>query len=282
MMKTYRMILGLVMILSMLAACSSSDNQDLIVVGDTVAFERIGIEETDISIDEARQEQGCETQGRYLIVYGGEKPTAGYSIEVTEIIYDEGTATVTVVETSPPEGSMAADVLTYPVDVVLLPSEITGPVELVFVDTGTEEAGASPSDGTSYAEGEYVGQIDSNSIEVIVDGAAAAFYLADAAKEQITLYETGDAVAFEYQLDEQGHNIIISFGEMTTVVTFEGQMDPHSIEVMTEDGAYDWFQLTGDALEQAGSLDTGDIVKIIYSVNESGQKVASQLIKIEK
>ncbi|MDD5016785.1 MAG: hypothetical protein PHO15_01645 [Eubacteriales bacterium] len=168
----------------------------------------------------------------------------------------------------------------------LLVTQEGGDTGEAAIADGDENAAASVdqenSDTAKYTEGEYAGQIDSNSIEVIVDGGAAAFRLTDAISELAGSFQTGDAIVFEYQQNEQGQNIIVSFGEQTTVVTFEGQMDPHSIEVIKGDGSYDWFQLTGDALEQVSGLDTGDIIKIQYTFNESGQKVANQLIKVEK
>ena len=64
-------------------------------------------------------------------------------------------------------------------------------------EPGTDEV----KEGT----GSYVGMADGHTIEIIVDGEAAAFQLADELREEVELIEEDTIVTFEYteeQLDE--------------------------------------------------------------------------------
>ena len=282
-------IVLLMAVFVLLAFCACGPNGPDITIQNSITFERIALEDLsdDIQrkVDVARTEQGYDIiDGRYLVVYGGEKPTAGYSIAVTEVLNENGTAHVTVAETVPPKDSMTAQVLTYPVDIVVLETDINDDVLLTFVeaDNVSDTSVLIGNNNVESIEGAYVGQIDSQSVEVIVGGSMMAFRLSDTTKEQVLSIGSGDIIVFEYQQNADGQNVIISFGEQSIVVTYEGQIDPHSIEVIKRDSTYDVFQLSGDALEQAGQVETGDIIKILYTFNEYGQKVAHQLIKIEK
>ncbi|MFN3649898.1 MAG: protease complex subunit PrcB family protein [Armatimonadota bacterium] len=49
-----------------------------------------------------------------LAAFAGQKNTAGYTIEITGAREEKGKLVVTVVETTPPPGAIAAQILTYP------------------------------------------------------------------------------------------------------------------------------------------------------------------------
>ena len=306
-MKKVLIMIFLLVLLMMLVACDSSQNQDETLVDQDeatdelndenmvggVLFERVDIEDlsedlqSQVQTDHAQQGyQVVEAEdGYYLVVYAGERPTGGYTIAVMKIINKDEVTEVIVSETSPAEDAMVTQALTYPIDIVRLESNPNETIELVFTETQSNEEVSvnEESDSAVSVQGEYVGQIDNHSIEVLVQGASMAFQLTDENKDQASSYQSGETIGFDYYENGEGQNVIIGFAnvqkEMT--VTFEGQMDPHSIEVIM-DGNPVAFQLSGDALDQVNDFDTGDIVKIIYTENEYGQLVASELIKIEK
>ncbi len=71
----------------------------------------------------------------YLLVTYGEKPTAGYEVEITEIKEDDGKVVVTAHFTEPAEDEMVAQVITYPFDLAMM-DDPGLPVE--FKATGAE------------------------------------------------------------------------------------------------------------------------------------------------
>ena len=131
-----------------------------------------------------------------------------------------------------------------------------------------------------HAEGEYVGRIDSRSIEVIVDGTAAAYRLTDTTAMQVPALTEGIIIGFTYEPNDAGQNTIVRFDAtpQTLTAVYVGQADAHTIEVTTADGEAITFQLTGDALTQVESLETGDTIEITFTMNDTGQNVADTLI----
>ena len=71
----------------------------------------------------------------YLLVTYGEKPTGGFSVEITDISEKEGKLVVTANFTEPGEDEMVTQALTYPYDLAML-DDPGLPVE--FVATGAE------------------------------------------------------------------------------------------------------------------------------------------------
>ncbi|MGI5849880.1 MAG: protease complex subunit PrcB family protein [Christensenellales bacterium] len=262
-----------------------------------VAFERVDIDDLppDIkgSIQQKNNERGCKLldssdKSQYLVVYAGEKPTEGYGIEITQIVDNNGMANVTIAETTPKKGDMVAQVLTYPMDIVRLLTRISGAVNLISVEackeaiaqSGSHQIVASVST-MGYIQCEYIGLIGSNTIKVLAEDNTMVFRLTETTKELVSAISIGDIIGIDYQQNEQGDNFALGFSQKSITAVYQGQMDPHSIEVIKDDKPLA-IQLTGNALQQVGELETGDIIKIIYSENEYGQMVASELIRIEK
>ncbi len=71
----------------------------------------------------------------YLLVSYGEKPTAGYEVEITDITEEDDKLVVTANFTEPGEDDVVAQVITYPFDLAML-DDPGLPVE--FVATGAE------------------------------------------------------------------------------------------------------------------------------------------------
>jgi hypothetical protein len=142
-----------VAVLAALYACSStgdlntdqgsSEGGQGITVNE-IPFERVTADalpgDLKDKIEQSREEEGFDIlmsgEASYLVVYAGERPTAGYSIEITRIVDQEGVTQVTVKETVPGEDEMVAQVITYPVDIAKLGMGISGNVELSFIKDG--------------------------------------------------------------------------------------------------------------------------------------------------
>ncbi len=71
----------------------------------------------------------------YLLVTYGEKPTGGYSVEITDLVERDGRLEVTVNFTDPAEDEMVTEALTYPYDLEVI-DDPGLPVE--FVATGAQ------------------------------------------------------------------------------------------------------------------------------------------------
>jgi len=272
----------------------NNDNKGIAV--NYIEFERVDLEDLSEEfkelIEENKKEKGYKlledssSEYSYLVVFAGQKPSAGYDIEIKKVVDNEGVTDVMVTQTPPTEGMMAAEVLTYPMDIVKL-TGITDNINLIYLE-GDSKSSTDPNQSTSmlattYVEGEYVGLIDNNSIEVKIEDGPQAFQLTDVTKEQISSYKKGDIIGFDYLKNEKGQNVIISFKQEKQFITgdYVGQIDPHSIEVTIEDGPVT-FQLNDAAVNQVGSFKEGDLIKIEYVKNESGQMVANELIKVEE
>lgn len=61
------------------------------------------------------------TKKRILVLFAGAKPTGGYSIKIQSIKEDDCQITVDYFETQPKPGEQVIQVLTYPVDYVVIP-----------------------------------------------------------------------------------------------------------------------------------------------------------------
>jgi hypothetical protein len=130
-----------------------------------------------------------QDDGSYLIFIGaGEKPTGGYTIEVTSIEDNEGKTNITVKEAPPADNVKVMFVTTYPYVVVKAfqitdQFFITDQYQVAYPSLALEEnsdvnpdnisgtmlAGdENPLDLSGPITGIYQGQIDNHSIEVLV------------------------------------------------------------------------------------------------------------------
>ncbi len=183
----------------------AEDNEDKAIAVNYIEFKRVNIEDLSEdfrnTIEDNKMEKGYEllkdpsNEYSYLAVFSGEKPSAGYGLEITEVVDNEGVTDVMVTETSPKEGEMVAQVLTYPMDIIKL-TGITDNVNLIYIEQDNEEPTSSVTE--SLAVGEYVGQIDPHSIEVIIEEGPVAFQLSDEAVKQVSNFKEGDLVKVEW------------------------------------------------------------------------------------
>lgn len=92
------------------------------------------------------------------------------------------------------------------------PGPSASPSETASAPPATESPSASPDDaeGVKSGEGEYTGMMDGHSIEIIIDGQATPFQIGFDIAEQVSDWEMGTPVKFQYteqQLDVNGEQI---------------------------------------------------------------------------
>jgi len=215
-----------------------TDSQGIAV--SNIDFERVKYDglNADIQavIDEGKNEKGYKLvrdesdEYYYLAVFSGQKPTAGYQVEITKVTENEGVTDVFIKEDSPAKGMMVAEVLTYPLDIVKL-TGITDNINLIYItpksSEGTKEkvkltdpdtpVSNSPESSstllaTEFVSAEYVGQIDNNSIEVKIEDGPQVFRLNGMSKEQLGKWKLkeGDIVKLEVFKGEGGQQTIYS------------------------------------------------------------------------
>lgn len=168
-------------------------------------------------IDEKTKEKGYGILSRddnsvVIFIASGEKPSGGYGIKVKTVEEKDGVITITVEETAPEEGAMVITALTYPYTVIRLDTKA---MEFVIVNTeGEEFTNLDKKAESSYelkeAEGVYIGAIDNNSVEILLDGEEKpmAFRL-----EELDNFEPpkeNTKVKISYYTNEYSQNILKS------------------------------------------------------------------------
>jgi len=191
----------------------TADNSGIADKG--IEFKELGDEELPqdikIEIENLKHRRGYASfeteEGLILFIAMGERNTTGYEIKVKSVEKVDGTTTITVIERQPGKDELVGEAITYPYTVISL-RKSTGSFRVVN-ESGDEFGLLIPSE-TIEAEGEYVGQIDGSSIEVIIGGIPQAFrYEKEGVKPPVidTLNE-GDRIRFEYFENEHGQKII--------------------------------------------------------------------------
>ncbi len=142
----------------------------------------------------------------YVLISAGEKPTGGYGIENVVLTGGEEEISVAAEVSSPAADEIVTMALTYP-HVLLETHEDARPFALKELKIADEHKKDS---------GTYVGQIDSNSVEIKISGvpnenAYRAFQLSEELKENLSSLEIqeGDAVLFTYTTNDQVRPVII-------------------------------------------------------------------------
>ena len=79
--------------------------------------------------------------GTYLVVYGGQRPTGGYSVGVAGARVEGGRVTVRVSMEDPPPDAIVTQSLTYPYEISVLRGLSAGGKSFSFVDGEGRELG---------------------------------------------------------------------------------------------------------------------------------------------
>lgn len=231
--KTMRKIIALVLTtviaVSLLSGCGAAaakakepvtpvqpgQNQGITV--NKIKFERLEYENLSEDkqklIDKIKGSKGYyfwEENGSFTIfIASGEKPTGGFSIDVKYIEDNEGITNILVEEKSPAPGDMVTQVITYPYVIV----KATG-ITNNFNIENTQGAKFSLLQNTKNAtvenvKGTFVGAMDNNFVEIIVDGQPQSFMITEVA-DKIKNIRDGDEVILSYEKNEHGQQVIKS------------------------------------------------------------------------
>ncbi|MGI5838668.1 MAG: protease complex subunit PrcB family protein [bacterium] len=148
-------------------------------------------------------------ENRYLLLAAGEKPTAGYYLEAIVLTGTETEIAAAAALHRPGEEESVAQVITYPNALLCIPADGRDAVLTGITGNNGDETPERTDTGR------YAGQIDSNSIEIMISGvpaenAARAFRLSEALKAGfagLNLAE-GDEIRFTYQDRNIGQPVI--------------------------------------------------------------------------
>lgn len=90
----------------------------------------------------------------------------------------------------------------YVLEVFLTAKEEPATIKIgLVVENSTAAAG----------KGELVGQVDSHTVEIMIEGIPTSFQLADKAKEQLIFFKKGESLSFIYSTNEFEQKIIEEF-----------------------------------------------------------------------
>jgi hypothetical protein len=151
--------------------------------------------------------------------------------------------------------------------------------------TPDKPSASEPSKATD-ASAVYIGQIDSNSIEVKINGVTTALFFSNSVKNSFdsNLFKRDSQVLVTYSKNEKGQNILTSIKNSTYGISvsgvYVGQIDNNSIEVKIN-GKAEAFYLS-DKLHQSfkpGEFKNGVNVRLYYYKNSKGQTVLTGIEK---
>lgn len=135
---------------------------------------------------------------KILFIGLGEKNTGGFDLNLTKISEVNDNIVITIEEIEPTD--MVAQVISYPYKLYWLKGDIADIEKVkVVTDSGEEFTYLNMQEMVNTVEGKYIGQIDSHSIEVEVDGQPIAFQILEIISEfeELELQE-GDLIEFIY------------------------------------------------------------------------------------
>ena len=135
--------------------------------------------------------------------------------------------------------------------------------------------------------GTFNGQADPHTIEIETSDGPTAFQLTMEARDLVEDLNPGDEVTYTFYKD--GEQLVIESiskvdsgdsadanDKITETGTFNGQADPHTIEIETDDGPTA-FQLTMEARDLVEDLNPGD--EVTYTYYKDGEQFVIESIK---
>jgi hypothetical protein len=219
---------------------------------------------------------------KYILLAAGEKPTGGYSIEITSIEGTEESIVVNGKVNVPEKDEMVITAITYPNVLVRIESD-SRPVSLGDFDNKRAQLDNNQKD-VKEGKGIYVGQIDNNSIEIEVEGKPTAFRLSEnvSVKIQESEPQTGVEVEFLYEENEHGQLVIteLLWTKAEKEGTYVGQIDNNSVEIEIN-GKATAYRLSEEVKASIEDLNSGAKVKFTYFKNKNGQLVITSIKKAE-
>ena len=150
----------------------------------------------------------------YILLGVGEKPTGGYELNITSVTGDESNVNVRAEIVEPSAETMVTQVITYPNQLVRIKQDNRDVVlEELVVEQNEEENNTDEVAEEVDLKGIYVGQIDSNSIEITVDGEPMAFRLSSDIYDDFNNNppEDNSEIGFTAYENEHGQWILTSY-----------------------------------------------------------------------
>lgn len=320
--KAAAVVLAAVVAISALAACAPdragndvpaktdgskpADNENKGIAYNKIVFEEIKDIETlpaDVkgAVEILKMKRGYRVfpveEGYLVFVGSGEKPTGGYTIKTLSVEDIEGMTKITMEEKAPKPEDIVTEALTHPFVVI----RMKGVAETfqVFNDKGQrfeDLSGSLVKEGDAYleviqADGQFSGQIDGTSIEVMVNGKALAFRHEGKLQEAVEKLRQGDSISVVYYKNKNGQLMLTQIlqvvftggkkGSEELVMTegeYVGQIDGNSIEIILK-GEPNAFRHEGKLQEAVEDLKKGDTVAFSYYANEHGQLILTAIEK---
>ncbi|MGE5630509.1 MAG: protease complex subunit PrcB family protein [Caulobacteraceae bacterium] len=199
------------------SAESKDSGQNKGITVNKIKFEKIGFEklsqEQKTQIENIKRSRGYyawEENGSFIIfIASGEKPTGGYKIDVKSIEDNEGITNILVEEEAPAPGTAVTEVITYPY-VIVKAAGITDNFNIE--NTKGERFSSLKASSASAAydvTGIYVGAIDSNFVEILVNGKPESFMITEV-YDKLGNIRDDDKVIISYEQNEYGQLILKS------------------------------------------------------------------------
>jgi hypothetical protein len=310
---------------------STSDKVNQGITVNKIAFQNV----TDISIlPKAMQEKiealktnrgfylfenkqyGIVEDGYHLVINLGERSNSGYGVKVKLVEDNEGKTLVYVEETKPAAGSMNAMVITYPYTVIKIKG-VTTNVKVIeekaapYVDLKASEKAPDKKDVKKHPlfkkaiglfkkieikKGTYAGQIDSNTIEVNINGKPVAMHLTPliSGNFAVEAIKIGSEVELMYMSTGKGQNILFFIEETNPAPTerlniivskgvYQGQVDNASIEV-NFDNKMQVLRLEEELRKNfnAAMFKKGTKIEFAYYKNSAGQLILVHMERVNK
>lgn len=295
-----------VMVLGLFVGCGNKDNDDMngdkdVQLGEleyeTVDSKTVKDKSLKQWIEENSKKEGVFTSevydnNVYILLGAGEQNTGGYSVEVTSVIGKEDAIEINGKLNAPKEEDSVITAITYPYTLISVKKD-NRKIELGdFEKTNKDEASGEKKNEA----GVYVGQIDSNSIEIAINNKTNAYWLNEDVKgyfepgnDSYRTIKEGDSVQFSYYQDKGTGQLIITEihrtneeGSIEDIVigAYKGLIDNNSVEISV-DGETMAYRLTdqGKAYLEEETIYVGDIVSFTYNENDNGQRVITDIRK---
>lgn len=226
----YKKIFGVVLVITIiftLAACEKDNNK--YKMGD-LQYEIISPEDIENENLVNWYNNNFKTYGihvsnenydgkKYIIVSAGEKNTGGYSVKIDSVVGEENIIRINATVNPPESGQSVIQAITYP-NVLLAIDDDGRDIELGTFNVGTDDKAFEDNSKVEKKDtvekvGKYVGRIDNNSVEIIIDDEPLSFRLNDEIKQKLDNEEIkdGEDVVVVYYKNEYDQLVLESMNK---------------------------------------------------------------------
>ncbi len=144
----------------------------------------------------------------FVLISAGEKPTGGYLLTIKSLTFKNDSLEIIIEEKEPGVEEGVIQVITYPFAIIKLINFQEKPIFSIVNQKlqPFEEISPEAIPSINREKGTYIGQIDSNFIEIEVKGETKAFMLEN--QELIWQLKEGDKIIVEFFKDEYNRPVI--------------------------------------------------------------------------